>query len=83
MFLKNGLCASIRKDDRIGQTHKLLNGTCITNRVEQYIVSVTTRTDEHLFAEKNWNKKFYKGFVYCVTVPNGTLYVRRNGKAFW
>ncbi len=25
----------------------------------------------------------YNGMVYCVTVPNGTLYVRRNGKPMW
>jgi thymidylate synthase (FAD) len=25
----------------------------------------------------------YSGTVYCVTVPNGTLYVRRNGKPLW
>jgi thymidylate synthase (FAD) len=25
----------------------------------------------------------YDGMVYCVTVPNGTLYVRRNGKPAW
>ena len=25
----------------------------------------------------------YRGEVHCVTVPNGTLYVRRNGKALW
>jgi hypothetical protein len=25
----------------------------------------------------------YDGFVYCATVPNSTLYVRRNGKAAW
>jgi thymidylate synthase (FAD) len=25
----------------------------------------------------------YSGKVYCVTVPNGTLYVRRNGKPLW
>jgi hypothetical protein len=25
----------------------------------------------------------YIGKVYCATVPNGTLYVRRNGKPFW
>jgi len=25
----------------------------------------------------------YAGFVYCATVPNGTLLVRRNGKAVW
>jgi len=26
---------------------------------------------------------YYKGTVHCVVVPNHTLYVRRNGKAFW
>jgi thymidylate synthase (FAD) len=25
----------------------------------------------------------YRGTVYCVSVPNGTLYVRRNGKPAW
>jgi len=25
----------------------------------------------------------YDGHVYCATVPNGTLYVRRNGHALW
>jgi hypothetical protein len=25
----------------------------------------------------------YSGMVYCATVPNGTLYVRRNGKPCW
>lgn len=25
----------------------------------------------------------YDGMIYCVTVPNGTLYVRRNGKPAW
>lgn len=25
----------------------------------------------------------YKGMVYCVTVPNHIIYVRRNGKGYW
>lgn len=28
-------------------------------------------------------RESYDGMVYCVTVPNGTLYVRRNGKPAW
>ena len=31
--------------------------------------------------QDNWVK--YSGKIYCATVPNGVLYVRRNGKAFW
>lgn len=33
--------------------------------------------------EKYINRVDYNGKVYCVTVPNGTLYVRRKGKPFW
>ena len=40
-------------------------------------------SNDHLFNEKYWKKKHYSGKVYCVTVPNGTLYVKRNGKSFW
>lgn len=34
----------------------------------------------HSFSMK---KTTYHGMIGCVTVPNGTLYVRRNGKACW
>jgi replicative DNA helicase Mcm len=34
---------------------------------------------------KNYTEEWvdYTGKVYCATVPNGTLYVRRNGKGVW
>jgi glycosyltransferase involved in cell wall biosynthesis len=32
---------------------------------------------------ENVSKHRYVGPVYCAVVPNHTLYVRRNGKAFW
>lgn len=38
-----------------------------------------TKTDQHL----DMQPEHYKGTIYCVTVPNGTLYVRRNNKAVW
>jgi thymidylate synthase ThyX len=82
LFLKIGFCASVRIDDRVGESH-LQNGQEIRRNVPGYIVSVTKRTNDHLFGKKNWFRKYYNGNVYCVTVPNGTLYVRRNGKSFW
>lgn len=33
--------------------------------------------------EKNVTTENYTGTIHCVTVPNGTLYVRRNGKPMW
>lgn len=82
LFMKVGLCASVRVDDRVGQK-RVVGGNVIENKVVCYVVSVTRRTDEHLFNIKHWSKRHYEGKVYCVTVPNGTLYVRRNGKSFW
>ena len=29
------------------------------------------------------SRKLYSGKVYCLSVPNGTLFVRRNGKVAW
>lgn len=83
LFMKAGFCASVRIDNRVGRKREIKPGIVIENKVSQYVVSVTDRTDEHLFNKQHWSKAYYKGKVYCVTVPNGTLYVRRNGKAFW
>lgn len=82
IIAKIGKSSIIRIDDRVGQK-RLVGDNIIENKVIGYVVSITDRTNEHLFNKKHWSKKHYKGYVYCVTVPNGTLYVRRNGKPFW
>jgi ribonucleoside-triphosphate reductase (formate) len=33
--------------------------------------------------DKDIKEEIYNNLVYCVTVPNGTLYTRRNDKAIW
>lgn len=33
--------------------------------------------------EDNFTQVYYEGMVHCVTVPNGIIYVRRNGKGVW
>lgn len=54
-----------------------------------YVVSIL---QEHFKPEVNRNNDYksktewimdWKGKIYCVTVPNGTLYVRRNGIPVW
>ena len=53
---------------------------------ERYIVSITRKRqfepnpNAHIDKRKWIN---YDGFVYCVTVPNHIIYVRRKGKACW
>jgi hypothetical protein len=53
----------------------------------QAIKTSRTRYDIRLKMSKmqafNLEKTPYTGKIGCVTVPNGTLYVRRNGKAAW
>jgi hypothetical protein len=35
------------------------------------------------YPEYNVSEEQYSGHVYCVTVPNGVVYVRRNGHPIW
>ncbi len=47
-----------------------------------YDVSVS-RSAHFRFTKENIKKVSYQGKVYCLEVPNHTLYVRRKGKACW
>ncbi|MFH0752013.1 MAG: ribonucleoside triphosphate reductase [archaeon] len=42
-----------------------------------------SRTKYFRLSKSNIKKVRYSGNVYCLEVPNHTLYVRRNGKACW
>uniref|UniRef100_A0A7C4U888 Ribonucleoside triphosphate reductase n=1 Tax=candidate division WOR-3 bacterium TaxID=2052148 RepID=A0A7C4U888_UNCW3 len=44
---------------------------------------VFSRSSHLKFKKESIRKLEYKGNVYCLEVPNHTLYVRRNGKACW
>ena len=83
LAIKAGWSANIRVDDRTGQEHRMPNGQIIRNLRPSYVVSlVKTRTHplvNHSGAKSDaW--EHYRGNVYCVKVPNGLLFVRRNGK---
>lgn len=67
-----------------------------TNRESSYgtrpLYVVQIRQEKSLRPRVGWTKKerskevtleHYQGYVYCATVPNGTLYVRRNGQSCW
>lgn len=60
-----------------------LAGTCVKvkNR-EIYRVSVTNRNLTPRITKASY-REFYTGLVYDLTVPNHTMYIRRNGKAIW
>lgn len=77
ILLKIGLAGDISFADRRGR--KASNG--ITRFIE-YAVGIKTK---ELTPRKEWQPEriTYKGKIYCVTVPNHIIYVRRNGKSVW
>jgi thymidylate synthase ThyX len=94
LAIKAGWSANIRIDDRTGLERRLPNGQRFNNLRPRYVVSLLTRrltplVNHQRHAAPNrylnasgYNDGFerYQGQVHCVQVPNGLLFVRRNGK---
>ena len=61
------------------------NSNILTHKRDKYIWYVVSKqkTPFYKISKENITTQKYKGNVYCVEVPNSTLYVRRNGKATW
>jgi len=93
LAIKAGWSANIRIDDRTGLERVLPNGQRFRNLRPSYIVSILTLRLTPLInhgrhvSSRYWNDdgyhdqiEHYEGMVHCVKVPNGLLFVRRNGK---
>lgn len=90
--LKMGVSASKRVDDRVGvvPSGALLSrqtGKAFAPTVPCYIVSFACAKRQTPLVNHNGKRHDsfvpYTGRIYCVTVPNGLLYVRRNGVPVW
>jgi hypothetical protein len=85
LVLKIGYAADITFSDRRGRIYEASDGKGkrITRFIE-YRIEIK-RKELSPTASYNWKPELvpYKGKVYCVTVPNHIIYVRRNGKAVW
>ena len=93
LAIKAGWSANVRVDDRVGLERIMLNGQRFRNLRPSYIVSILTRrlaplvnnnrrVPSRYLNEDGYNDGMepYDGMVHCVSVPNGLLFVRRNGK---
>jgi thymidylate synthase ThyX len=83
LAIKAGWSANIGVDDSTGLKRVLATGETFRNARPCYVVSlVKTRTHPLVNhggrVSDSWVP--YRGKVYCVKVPNGLLFVRRNGK---
>lgn len=94
LAIKAGFSANVRVDDRVGLERVMPNGQRFNNLRPCYIVSFLSRRVTPLVnharkvAPNRWLNEtgnhdrlvHYEGTVHCVKVPNGLLFVRRNGK---
>lgn len=72
----------LMKTGRTGYIHHYKSGQ---NRPSQkpYISITISNKTKHYVKKAHIGKVPYQGRVYCATVPNHTLYVRRNGIPIW
>lgn len=75
---KIGFQATVR--ERRSAEGTAIGGRLINTDRVQYVVSLR---DSASYLVKNVDRVPYDRTVYCVTVPNETLYVRRNGTPTW
>lgn len=84
LLLKTGRSGNIYVRDFIGR--KAPHGT---TKHLHYVVSIINNKNEPMMNKHKNEDKFsdkwidYDGMIYCVTVPNHIIYVRRNGKPCW
>jgi thymidylate synthase ThyX len=94
LAIKAGWSANVRIDDRTGAEHFMPSGQLIRHCRPCYVVSIITgcltplvnhqrlRAPNRYLNEEGYQDgfEFYAGKIHCVQVPNGLLFVRRNGK---
>jgi len=57
--------------------------TLSESREENYVISLGKKRKTPRTSKQYISNDRYAGEVYCVTVPNGLVFVRRNGKPSW
>jgi len=79
LILKAGWAAIVRKIP----PEKFNKSSHIKAKRNIYKIRISKKQLTPKIYKSSFSKLPYDGFVYDVTVPNHTLYVRRNGKACW
>ncbi len=83
LILKCGWASIIRKEKKKENEGRKLNGHLIKNNYDIYIIRISKKQLTPKIYKSSFSKVFYDDYVYDITVPNHTLYVRRNGKPCW
>lgn len=77
--LKLGWLATIKAENK---NISEIKGRKVTSGIV-YTIGFHRKSKHFRLRDNNIMKKHYKGKVFCLEVPNHTLYVRRNGKPCW
>lgn len=85
MALKTGWAANVSNR---GQRRSQIQGREVRPTRDNFEIRFARCEPKHhrlqpLIRAKDHKRVPYKGNIYCVTVPNHLLYVRRKGKSFW
>ena len=82
-LLKIGLSGAISTEDPMLKTPEKIGDRYIRGKLLQYIVSVNRERNEPSMCYAKLQEIDYDGFVHCLTVPNHTMLVERNGKVIF
>ncbi len=87
-IFKIGSVSNITFKEIKGTIMKVKDGKEYIRNHNSYTLTEHNTFNDFYFETQSRKKQYinevdYNGKVYCMTVPNGTLYVRRNGKPFW
>lgn len=83
IVLKLGLSGNVHVKP---QSQSMIRGSVITSKKILYEVRIRKSKFKRLQGANSKPyifQEYYKGKVYCVTVPSGVIKVRRNGKEIW
>jgi DNA-directed RNA polymerase beta subunit/DNA-directed RNA polymerase beta' subunit len=80
LAIKLGIACNIRMDKR---ADKYKTGECFYMAIQKNGKAPWTNWSDKEKANQHEAITDYEGMVYCPTVPNGVVMVRRDGKAVW
>ncbi len=81
LVIKIGMNSTLFVRDRIGEMHKIREEKITTKRIS-YEINIRKRKECNF--KKHHNKKVnYESTVYCCTVPEHIILIRRNGRPSW
>jgi DNA-directed RNA polymerase beta subunit/DNA-directed RNA polymerase beta' subunit len=81
--VKLGMTANVKEEQGVERLAKYKNGKCYLLNLSGRCVAPWANWSETTKLNQIEEWVPYDGTVYCATVPNATLFVRRNGKPVW